>query len=305
MNETILEPYSSRGPVTIKYPKPELREKPELVAPDAVSIYAETGKLNSFSGTSASAPHVAGLGALILSVDPNLSAREIRNLLINSTSSGNLTWHPATGYGMPDLRKIIPLLQEKKESKNDFTDAINYLGNFSPRETDPIDSILLYPGWNMISIPYPLKSEQNTGSIFSHINTSGHTIWRYQSEGNDWIPLHPQDTLSQMDVIWIYSGTRTVFSLNYDDSTGNLTARHLSPGWNPIGIPGRYTLTAYDLFTPLQNEWSYILVFDPKLQQYRPVIVNGGKGLYSDERLLYPTEGFWVYMNNPGIFMPA
>ncbi|PKL60253.1 MAG: hypothetical protein CVV33_03605, partial [Methanomicrobiales archaeon HGW-Methanomicrobiales-4] len=112
------------------------------------------------------------------------------------------------------------------------------------------------------------------------------------------------DFLSQMDVIWVHSADRAVLSLQYDDSRQNMTSRHLNKGWNPLGIPGRNTVTACDLLTPLGNSWSYILVYDPRIQQYRPGIVNGGTGAYSDARLLYPTEGFWIYMNSPGIIIP-
>ncbi|PKL59690.1 MAG: hypothetical protein CVV33_06535, partial [Methanomicrobiales archaeon HGW-Methanomicrobiales-4] len=85
-----IEPYSSRGPVTIKYPEPELRQKPELSAPDVITVSAGSYSLASFSGTSASAPHVAGLGCLLWSSNQDLKGSEVRSGLIDATSAGNL-----------------------------------------------------------------------------------------------------------------------------------------------------------------------------------------------------------------------
>jgi hypothetical protein len=302
-NFTVVEPYSSRGPVTIKYPEPELRQKPDVSAPDAVTVSAGSHSVAFFSGTSASAPHVAGLGCLLWSSNPDLKEKEVRSGLIEITSPGNLTWDPATGYGVPDARLLIPKIQTSlNETRNIL--RINYSRLFKPREMEPVDTLVLYPGWNMISIPFPLETGNNTGLIFSRVDTDGHTIWRYYSEKGQWIPVCKNDLLSQMDVIWIFSAERIVLPLRYDDGRQNMTSRHLNPGWNPLGIPGRNTVTACELLVPLGNSWSYILVYDPRIQQYRPAIVNSGTGIYSDARLLYPTEGFWIYMNAPGIIIP-
>jgi hypothetical protein len=303
-NNFTAESFSSRGPVTIKYPVPELRQKPELSAPDGVTISAGSNSLAFFSGTSASAPHVAGLGCLLWSSNPDLKEHEVRSGLISTTSIGNLTWHPATGYGIPDARFLISRIQISINETTDTINQINYSRTFKPREMEPVDTLVLYPGWNMISIPFPLKAGCNTGLIFSDINTTSHTIWRYESGKSHWEPVRTDDLLSQMEVIWVHSANRTILSLEYDDSSQNMTSRHLNKGWNPLGIPGHNTVTACDLLTPLGNSWSYILLYDSRIQQYRPAIVNGGTGAYSDARLLYPTEGFWIYMNSPGIIIP-
>ena len=302
-NSTVIEPYSSRGPITIKYPSSELRQKPDLVAPDNVLVSTGSGLFSSFSGTSASAPHIAALGALLWSAHPELKASEVRQDLINVTL-GNQTWNPATGYGVPDARLLIPDLQTITPGTSETTPLISYPRVSKPREMDQPETLVLYPGWNMISIPYPLKAGNNTGFIFSDVNTTSHTIWRYSPGDRHWDPVGTDELLSQMDVIWVHSANRAGISLIYDDDRRNMTARHLSTGWNPLGIPGRNTVTASDLFAPLGNTWSYILVYDSRTQQYRPAIVNGGNGTYSDARLLYPTEGFWIYMNVPGIIIP-
>ena len=59
------------------------------------------------SGTSFAAPQIAGLAALLLIENPNLTPAEIRSKLVKSARhhrAGNEIY----GYGMPDLRLLIP-----------------------------------------------------------------------------------------------------------------------------------------------------------------------------------------------------
>jgi hypothetical protein len=63
-NDTI-EEFSSRGPVEIFFPSPETRPKPDVTAIDGVSVTGAGGFPSPFFGTSAAAPHVAGVAALL------------------------------------------------------------------------------------------------------------------------------------------------------------------------------------------------------------------------------------------------
>ncbi len=297
------EPYSSRGPVTIKFPEPELRQKPELSAPDQVAVSMGEEDSFSFSGTSAAAPHIAGLAGLIWSSDPAMTGSTVRSMLLNTTMASQSVWDPATGYGVPDARILSSQIQNRSQSRKESYPA-SVARTFKPRETEPSDILTLYPGWNMLSIPYPLEAGYDTGRIFSGINTTSHTIWKYSAPDRRWSAVKADEGIFQMDVIWVHADVRVTISLHYDDNGGNMTARHLEAGWNPMGIPGRRSVTASDLLSPLGSDWSYILLYDPRMQQYRPAMVNGGTGVYSDKRLLYPTEGFWIYMNKASIMIP-
>ena len=86
-----VEDFSSQGPSTIFFTPgglnilpPEERPKPDVVAPDGIHISGAGGfggQDGIFCGTSASAPHVAGVAALILSKNPNLSPNEVADAI--------------------------------------------------------------------------------------------------------------------------------------------------------------------------------------------------------------------------------
>ncbi|MBM3895563.1 MAG: peptidase S8 [Thaumarchaeota archaeon] len=80
-NPDFVVPFSSRGPVSPFY------IKPDLVAPGAfVNTTLNNGRYNLTSGTSFAAPHVSGTIALLLQKDPSLTPDEIKSLLVTTAS---------------------------------------------------------------------------------------------------------------------------------------------------------------------------------------------------------------------------
>ncbi|MBC7099501.1 PKD domain-containing protein [Candidatus Bipolaricaulota bacterium] len=69
-------PYSSRGPTK------DGRPKPDLSAPDNVTT--GVSYYNPFPGTSAAAPHVAGVAALMKSENPGLTLAQLKSRLLSS-----------------------------------------------------------------------------------------------------------------------------------------------------------------------------------------------------------------------------
>jgi hypothetical protein len=94
------ESYSSQGPTN------DGRLKPDLVAPDAVSTAignATDSRFSPFKGTSAAAPHVAGVVALMLEAAPNLKPDVIADVLRDTARYVNAyqpTPNNIVGYGM-------------------------------------------------------------------------------------------------------------------------------------------------------------------------------------------------------------
>ena len=88
-NSSMVEPYSSRGPVTHYFApvngaapaaalsSPEVLRKPDIAATDG-ALNTFFGPGNRFYGTSASAPHAAGVAALQLEANPALGQSRVK-----------------------------------------------------------------------------------------------------------------------------------------------------------------------------------------------------------------------------------
>ena len=96
-----------------------------IVAPGTSIPTTDIGNsyVNDFGGTSAACPHVAGVAALILSVNPNLTQQEVRNIIestaqkvrpdlytysVNSNHP-NGTWNNQMGYGLVDAYAAVQM----------------------------------------------------------------------------------------------------------------------------------------------------------------------------------------------------
>ncbi|MEQ1505903.1 MAG: S8 family serine peptidase [Myxococcota bacterium] len=89
----------------------------DLAAPSAtVSLAPGGGITTTFGGTSAAAPVVAGLAGWVLSVQPALSAAEVRQLMVDTAhESSQVTFdanghHPVYGYGELDPVALLAYL---------------------------------------------------------------------------------------------------------------------------------------------------------------------------------------------------
>jgi subtilisin family serine protease len=103
-----VEAFSSHGPARIDFPRLEIRAKPDLVAFDGVSISNAGGfpacpPFCAFFGTSAAAPHSAGVAALLLDQDPTLTPAEVRAALTRgAVDIGAPGFDDASGFGRID-----------------------------------------------------------------------------------------------------------------------------------------------------------------------------------------------------------
>jgi uncharacterized repeat protein (TIGR01451 family) len=101
-----IEPFSSRGPTN------DGRLKPELVAPDGVSVTGAGGFPTTFFGTSASAPHAGAVAAVVLSANPTLTpARLAARMMAAAVPLGSPIPNNTFGSGLVDaLTALSPAL---------------------------------------------------------------------------------------------------------------------------------------------------------------------------------------------------
>jgi len=116
------EPYSSQGPVRHDFGpvkgtepakalgSPEILSKPDVTATDCgqTTFFASfTGSAWRFCGTSAAAPHAAGVAALMLEEEPSAEAEEVRAALQSSALGVGAFGACAVGSGLIDATGAI------------------------------------------------------------------------------------------------------------------------------------------------------------------------------------------------------
>ena len=112
--------YSSLGPSEFNIPVPHEqagvfsrpRNKPDIVSIDGVSVSGAGGFTNQFFGTSAAAPHVAGVAALLMSVAPIVTAKNAKSALIRGAIDlGSPGFDFTYGYGRMDALRALGALR--------------------------------------------------------------------------------------------------------------------------------------------------------------------------------------------------
>lgn len=103
--------YSSRGPqMDLVAPTGNVNNQGDLITTDRMgNVGYDNGNYTfTFGGTSGAAPQVAGAAALMISVNPNLTLTQIRNILRNTaTDMGAAGFDNTFGYGRLNLEGAL------------------------------------------------------------------------------------------------------------------------------------------------------------------------------------------------------
>ena len=116
----------------IRLPTPEIREKPEIAAPDGTNTTffgtsdVEPDGFPNFFGTSAAAPHAAAVAALMLQTDPSLMPNELYAAMEKTALDMDDPYTPgfdagfdfATGRGLIQADRAIVFINRPKTAVN-------------------------------------------------------------------------------------------------------------------------------------------------------------------------------------------
>ena len=108
-----IEPYSSQGPARIDFPSLQNRRKPDITGIDNVRVSGAGGFPTRFPGTSAAAPHIAGIAALLkqrfISAKP---ARLKEALESSAVDLGAVGPDNVFGWGRADATAAFAVLKD-------------------------------------------------------------------------------------------------------------------------------------------------------------------------------------------------
>jgi hypothetical protein len=163
-------------------------------------------------------------------------------------------------------------------------------------------TLTLQPGWNFISIPKKLASDNCTASeVFAGIDTDAHSIFHYTSSG--WEAMSANATVSPLEGIWIYSTSTKGLRPLFDPNPRQVPpTKQLSAGWNAIGFSDFTATYANSALTSIESKWATLIGYDSENQTYEPSIINNDTtdGPHDESGLMYPWKGYWLYMTSAG-----
>lgn len=166
-----IESYSSRGPVEIFFPSNETRQKPDLCGIDGVTVTGAGGFPSPFYGTSAAAPHIAGLAALLMGGFA-VNAADTRSALYNQAIDLGATGFDTTyGYGRADALKAAAAL-DGTAPESTITSPATSMSitegdsvTFSGECTDAFSTTGMTFGWDFGGAGVPGSALQNPGAL--------------------------------------------------------------------------------------------------------------------------------------------
>ncbi|MFH0967068.1 MAG: S8 family serine peptidase [Methanobacteriota archaeon] len=113
-----ISPDSSRGPVTVRFPNTTKRWKPDISAPTNVNVSGAGNFPTTFPGTSAAAPHVAGVISQVWSAFPDVPRDQLKKIIYDTCDDlGAPGWDETYGYGLLNAERAYRVLYDQNKPK--------------------------------------------------------------------------------------------------------------------------------------------------------------------------------------------
>ena len=169
---------------------------------------------------------------------------------------------------------------------------------------DSYTTLHLYEGWNYVSIPIWLEDGYDTAySVFENADVSSGLRW--DATQQTWVSLLGPYQLTPLEGFIIRAGSDQDVPLHFkDEQYQTVPTKTLYEGWNMVGCWGFTGWSAHDTFISVDDAWTEATGYDNELHQSETTIINGGSGIYSDERIVYPKKAYWLWMDNSATLVP-
>ncbi len=184
-------------------------------------------------------------------------------------------------------------------SKGDYTQFIRS----NQKQVIAYVPLNLQPGWNFISVPKRLASDNSTAQkVFASVNTAGHSIFTYNASGG-WSAMGTGAVVSPLEGIWIYSAAAVELHPVFDTNPRQVPPiKPVSSGWNSIGYSDFTSASANSALTSVESKWTTLIGFNAATQTYEVSIINNAPSgdSHSELREMSLWKGYWLYMTSSG-----
>jgi len=188
-------------------------------------------------------------------------------------------------------------------TKADYVSVTGISPTVTPTIVPPTgNTINLYTGWNFVSTPRTLADGQNTvAPVFSGVDRAGRPIYLFDAGTGMWQAMTNTSVIKPLDGLWIYSvGSKSIPLTFKNDPLATPPTKMVYSGWNAIGFSDVNAAAAKDALQSVSDKWVYAIGFNAAGQSYETSIIKGGSGSHADTNPMYPTKGYWLFMNADG-----
>ncbi len=173
----------------------------------------------------------------------------------------------------------------------------------------PIKELVLYPGWNLFSLPVKLN-DRSIANVLSDISNKYNIVYSYDSLLGKWLLFKPdQELFDQSNSLttfeigkayWIEMKEQGILNLS-GESLGSFSIA-LQPGWNLVSSPYSYESSVENAFSSLGDNYDIIFGFNASTQEwmyFSPYHYD----LYENTlEKIEPGKGYWIYLYDNSIW---
>ncbi len=148
----------------------------DVMAP-GVGIYSTQGggSYQSLSGTSAAAPHVAAVAALMLTLNPALTTVEVGDIINSTATDISINgYDSSTGWGIVNAFRAVESVADPTVTITDFPESVNLNATFTVSWVvsggDPGDIESTYLAWGYSETELTYQSEVFSGTTWSEFS---------------------------------------------------------------------------------------------------------------------------------------
>lgn len=224
-----IEDYSSRGPGTVYFPSQQNRQVPNITGVDGVHTTGPGTFPDPFYGTSAAAPHVGAIAALVLDKNDTWTPAQVRHAILSKADDKGDTGRDDTwGWGLIDaydaVGSSLPTATSRKDSNNDGIPDQDWetFSDYATEHIVYISSAGLLPSYNYRMAYYDStgakRDTQDFASDTSGNLTTHHTFVNGTDQSGTWRVIVTGQTQaytppSLYDSTWAYTFSEDTFTV--------------------------------------------------------------------------------------------
>lgn len=162
-------------------------------------------------------------------------------------------------------------------------------------ESEELNCITVFNGWNFVSVPTYLKEGSNNATIFDVVDRAKQPIYTFNGETKLFEQLDSSDSIIPLNAYWVYSRGFAQVPLEFNDNPVTMPpSKDLFTGWNAIGTGNFLWSTADRSLASIEGKWSALYRYDTVETRWWICTWNDDEWEWYG---MQPAAGHYIWMN--------